>query len=213
VSTAPEPRALPLAHRSPTGRRPGRSATTTDILRTARFEFAAHGYEGTAMRIIAQKAGVDAALIHHFFLTKEGLFLNVVKGAFSPPQLATRGLRGPREQAGTELARAYITHWEDPEVRPRMLAVMRSLTALDSAAAIIRNCVDEVLFPAVRSLEVDRPRIRAALVGSHLIGMALTRYILEAEPLSSLSQDEVITYLGDACAPFLFEPLGPVHVG
>jgi hypothetical protein len=43
--------------------------------------------------------------------------------------------------------------------------------------------------------------------------MALARYVLEAEPLSSLSPDEVIAYLGDACAPFLFEPLGPVHVG
>ena len=53
------------------GRRPGAADTRGEILAAARSEFAAKGYDASSVRGIAREAGVDPALVHHYFGTKE----------------------------------------------------------------------------------------------------------------------------------------------
>src|SRR5215471_12767538 len=57
------------------GRRAGPTNSHAVILETARAQFSEYGFDGTTMRGVAQAAEVDSALIHHFFLSKEALFL------------------------------------------------------------------------------------------------------------------------------------------
>ena len=45
--------------------------------------FAARGYDGTVVRDIAKAAGVNAAMIHYYFKSKEGLYRAILEGAAS----------------------------------------------------------------------------------------------------------------------------------
>ena len=56
----------------PSGGPPGR------ILRSARTLFARHGFDSTSTRAIAEKAGVNQAMIHYYFGTKERLYRRVI---------------------------------------------------------------------------------------------------------------------------------------
>ena len=42
--------------------------------------FAARGYDGTVVRDIARAAGVNAAMIHYYFKSKEGLYRAILEG-------------------------------------------------------------------------------------------------------------------------------------
>src|ERR671933_897371 len=90
------------------GRRPGSTATKDAILDAARELFGARGYDGTTIRGIATQAGVDPALVHHFFGSKDDLFLTVLEVpetvmAGIPPLIA-----GDPGNAGEHLARFYL---------------------------------------------------------------------------------------------------------
>jgi AcrR family transcriptional regulator len=56
------------------GRRPGNNPTRETILDAAEETFAKSGYAGTSLREIADRAGVNQALLHHYFGSKDGLF-------------------------------------------------------------------------------------------------------------------------------------------
>jgi AcrR family transcriptional regulator len=175
------------APRKRTGRRVGPTVSNQVIVDTARSQFSRFGYEGTTMRTIAQEAETDSALIHHFFLTKEGLFQAAIRGAFNPPDLVERSLAGERTGAGERIARIFLNFWEEPEAQQRLVGMLRSVTAVETAAAMVHGFLgDEVLYPLVVAFGHGNPRLRAALLGSRLIGLATTRYVLGVEPLASL---------------------------
>lgn len=56
--------------------------TRDRILRAAERLFAEHGYEGTSVRTIVAKARVNQAAINYHFAGKEGLYREVLRGAF-----------------------------------------------------------------------------------------------------------------------------------
>ena len=68
-----------------TGRRPGGSDTRERIAVAARSLFADLGYERTTFRGIAAAAGVDPALVVHFYGSKDELFRQVM---VLPPAMA-----------------------------------------------------------------------------------------------------------------------------
>jgi len=184
-------------HRKHTGRRAGPTVSSRTIVEAARAQFSRYGYEGTTTRTIAEDAGVDSALIHHFFLTKEGLFEAVVGDALDPPDLVDQVLAGPRAGLGERTLLAFLSHWDEPENRDRMLAVVRSITALDRAASALRVFLsDGVLFPLTSALGAPNPRERAAMVGAHLVGLMTMRYVYAAPPLATLSREDLATLMG-----------------
>jgi AcrR family transcriptional regulator len=147
------------------------------------------------MRTIAQEADVDTALIHHFFLTKEGLFAAAVDGALNPPDLLTRALDGPRGHVGERTVRLFFEFWDDPEINVRLVGLLRSMTALGGAAGMVRGFLaNAVLHRLVAALGSANPDLRAALAGSQLVGLATLRYVYQAEPVSSLAPAEVAAY-------------------
>src|SRR3979411_792922 len=60
------------------GRRPAGQDTKTALVTAARELFGESGYDGATVRAIATRAGVDAAMVNHWFGSKEGLFVKAV---------------------------------------------------------------------------------------------------------------------------------------
>jgi AcrR family transcriptional regulator len=200
------------ATRKRTGRRPGNTESRQAILNAARSKFALHGYEGASIRSIAQEAGVDTALIHHFFMSKEGLFAASIHDAIRPEQLVEQVIGKGRRRAvrtlGERVARYFLGLWEAPETRDKMRSILRSAFSHDRAQKMLRDFVSvEVLGPIADSTGKSRPEVRATLVASQLIGLALTRYIVELEPIAVLDVEQVVECVAPTLQRFLVGPL------
>src|SRR5262249_61140107 len=113
VGAPPRPACPRMTTRSPrTGRRAGESGTREAILAAARRLFAERGYDGASMRAIAAEAGVDAALVVHFFGSKAKLLTASVRWPFDPDVEIQRVVGAGRERAGEALTRLFVTTWD-----------------------------------------------------------------------------------------------------
>ncbi|MEU6812294.1 TetR family transcriptional regulator [Streptomyces sp. NPDC046831] len=183
-----------------TARRRGRpprteSAGTRDrILAAAREEFSARGYEKTSVRGIAKTAGVDPALVHHYFGTKEQVFEAAIEVAFAPALQAPGALAdGPLDGVGERLARFVLGIWENPATRAPVLAIVRSAVDNETAAAVFRRLIASQLLRRVAA-QVDAPdaELRAELAAAQLVGCAMLRYVIKVEPLASADVEQII---------------------
>ena len=190
-----------------TGRRPGETQTRDAIVTAARNELAEVGYERATMRSIASAAGVDPSLIVHFFGSKEGLFRAAVA---LPPAVvdALFGIvDGPREDVGRRFAQAVVGLLENRELRPIVLARIRSAASHPEAATLVRELVSVDIGTLTSALTDDRPDVRAVLVGTQLVGLAFARYVVRVEPLASLPPAELIDVLAPTFQRILVESL------
>ena len=106
----------PDARRRParTGRRPGNPDTRQAILEAARATFAESGFDGASIRRIAGRAGVDPALVHHYFGTKDDLFMATVELPVNLPALLQRVGAAGLDGLGERLVTTILTVWESP---------------------------------------------------------------------------------------------------
>ena len=107
------------------GRRPGPTCTREDIIDSARALFAELGYERTTIRAIARRAGVNPALVHHFYRTKDELLIAAVQLPFDPQAMIANAFAEPN-RIGEALIRSLLALWDIPEIRDRMLALIRA---------------------------------------------------------------------------------------
>jgi AcrR family transcriptional regulator len=197
--TAPEPAATGPAP-TPTPRRRGRpprteAADTRDrILAAARAEFSQRGYEKTSVRGIAKAAGVDSALVHHYFGTKEQVFAAAVEVALGPALNAPEAIAdGPLEGVGERLTRFVFGIWENPTTRTPVLAIIRSAVNNDTAAAVFRRLIaSQVLRRISARLDLPDAELRAELAAAQLVGTAMLRYVIKVEPLASADPEQII---------------------
>ena len=189
-----------------TGRRPGPTASREAILAAARRQFAEGGYERTSIRGVAADAGVDAALVVHFFGSKEQLFRAAVTWPFDPAELAPQLLGPGATGLGERLARAFLTMWDDPETSPRLLALLRSAMTNESFARLLREFVVTQLFRHLMEV-VEGPdrELREELAAAHLLGIAILRLVLRVEPLASASIDQLVAQVGPTLDRYLQE--------
>ncbi|MFE7048637.1 TetR family transcriptional regulator [Streptomyces californicus] len=179
--------------------RPSRKAAAdgpdarTRILEAARTEFAERGYDKTSVRGIAKAAGVDAALVHHYFGTKDGVFAAAVELTFEPALVLPAVLDGPPEGLGERLAAFFLSVWEDPGTRTPLLAILRSAVTHEAAANVLRDFVLRRLLERIAAeLDVPDPTLRAELAASHMLGIVMLRYVVRAEPLASADPAEIV---------------------
>ncbi len=192
--------------------RPSRKAATegpgarTRILEAARTEFAERGYDKTSIRGIAKAAGVDAALVHHYFGTKDGVFAAAVEVTFEPALVLPAVLGGPPEGMGERLAAFFLSVWEDPATRTPLLAVLRSAVTHEAAADVLRDFVLRRLLERIAAeLDVPDPTLRAELAASHMLGIVMLRYVLRAEPLASADPAEIVAMVAPTLQRYLGE--------
>lgn len=181
---------------SPRGRRPGSPDTRATVLAAARDSFAAAGFAGTTVRGVAAAAGVDAALVHHYFGTKHELFLAAVELPVDPRTRLAPVVAGGPDGAGTRLLRAFLGAWDDPELQPGLVAAARTVVA-PGGDRLLRNAfIPAILAPTLGQLMPDRQDDRLALVVSQVLGLVLARYVMKIEPLASLPAEQVVTEMG-----------------
>jgi len=193
-----------------TGRRPGSEDTRGRILDAARAAFGERGYDGVSIRQIAADAGVDPALVHHYFGTKQRLFVAATRFPFDPRE-AIAGLvaDGPPDRLGERFVRFVIALWDRPDVRPTVTGVVRSATTDPGAAAMARRLLAEGPLLALTTLiRLPDAELRAALASSQLMGIAFARYVLAVEPLASISPDELGAAVGPVVQRYLTGDLG-----
>jgi AcrR family transcriptional regulator len=194
-----------------TGRRPGTSTSRDAILDAARRLFAERGYVGTSMRAIATDAGVDASLIVHFFGSKAKLLSEAVEWPFDPDEEMARIIAGGRRHLGEGLARLVVRTWDREGDRNAIMTLLRAATVEPAAAELLseyfRGRLYRPLMDALRSPEAE---LRANLVASQLLGLGIARYVLRLEPLASMSEDEVVRWVGPTLQRYLTgrAPLG-----
>ncbi|CAM2735325.1 TetR family transcriptional regulator [Mycobacterium intermedium] len=177
-------------------RRPGRPAGSSDtrerILACARDLFALNGIDRTSIRAVAAKAGVDAALVHHYFGTKQQLFAAAIHLPIDPMQVIDQLRDTPVEDLGYRLSSILLPLW-DSELGAGLIATLRSLIAGDEVA-LARTFLQDVIGTEVGSRVDDPPgsgRIRTQFVASQLMGVVMARYIVKIEPFASLPTDQI----------------------
>ncbi|GCD97307.1 TetR/AcrR family transcriptional regulator [Embleya hyalina] len=185
----------PGARRRGPGRPPGRrgdaSRTRNGILEAARAEFAARGYAGASVRAIARGAGVDPALVHHYFGSKDRVFIAAMDLPIDPETLVTTAFAQGVGHAGERLAETFVRLWEHPDTGTRLLAIMRT-AVLDGGDPAFREFVGaELTARLAEGIGGPDAALRANLCVSQLLGVALTRYVLRLEPIASTPGAEI----------------------
>ncbi len=174
-----------------TGRRPGQTQTRDDILAAARNQFAARGYGGATIRGIAAEAGVNPALVHHFFGSKDQVFVAALNLPFNPALLVDTLLDGPREQIGERIVRLFLGLWEDPGSQLPFFALVRSVTSSPEVAEQLRQFLETAVLAKVAAA-LELPQLRLTGAAAQMMGLAIVRYVIKAEPLASAAEEEVV---------------------
>lgn len=190
------------------GRRPGNQDTRQSILDAARQVFAEKGYDQASIRAIAAQAGVDPALVHHYFGTKEKLFLAGMNAPINPGELIPKALDGPREEAGERMVRLMLSVWDSP-AGSAAVAMFRSAMSNEWTARLLREfVVTQILRRAIGELSnpAEAPT-RAALVATQVAGLATVRYILKVEPVASAPAEALVQAIGPNVQRYLTGPL------
>ncbi|MFM9593494.1 TetR family transcriptional regulator [Streptomyces scabiei] len=203
---------------SATPRRRGRPSRTESadtpaardrILAAAREEFSERGYDKTSVRGIAKAAGVDSALVHHYFGTKEQVFEASIEVAFGPLLNAPGSIaEGPLDGVGERLARFFFGVWENPATRAALLAIVRSAVNNEVAATVFRRLVSAQLLRRVAArVEGPDAELRAELAAAQLVGIAMLRYVIKVEPLASADPEQIIRRVAPVVQAHLTAPL------
>ena len=189
------------------GRRPGTPDTRAAILAAAREHFAAQGFRRTTIRAVAADAGVDPALVHHYFGTKDDLFVAALELPIDPRSVIGPALAGGIDGAAERLLTVFLSVWDDPELRPGLLGVVRGALEPEGQQLIREGFLPAVILPAALALGVDQPERRMPLVASQIFGLILVRYILEVEPLASMPAADVVATIAPNIQRYFEMPL------
>ncbi len=175
------------------GRRPAGQDTRTALLEAARAVFGESGFEGATVRTIATRAGVDAAMVNHWFGGKEGLFAQaVLELPFDPRDLIGELLDGDLDDLGRRVVRVFLTRW-DQTGADTFKALVRSVAGHDQAAQALREFFLNHIFGKLSAkINADNAEFRATLCASQLIGMGMIRYVAKFEPLASTDIETMV---------------------
>jgi AcrR family transcriptional regulator len=192
-----------------TGRRPGNPDTREAILVAARDAFADRGFDGASIRAIATAAGVDPALVHHYYGSKDQLFLESMRVPIDPGAAISAALGGGVDGAGERLVRMLLTIWDSP-AGIGAAAVIRSAVSNETFARMLREFIARVIMRRIaKSLDLDPAEapMRTGLVATQVAGLILTRYIVQVQPLASAPPEVLVGLIGPTVQRYLTAPL------
>ena len=190
------------------GRRPGAPDTRAEVLDAAKVLFAERGFSRTTIRAVASDAGVDPSLVHHYFGTKDDLFMAALALPIDPRELLGPIVAAGPDGAGERLVRTLLSVWDDPQVQPALLAVARSVIGDDGGRLVKEGFIPVVIGPVLAALAVDRPEVRIPLVVSQLVGLIVTRYVLALTGMVEMPAEDVVVRLGPTIQRYLTGDLG-----
>lgn len=184
----------PKARRGRKGRPAGSPPNREAILAAARAHFTELGYDSATLRGIAAQAGVDPALVLHYFGSKDRLFAAAMELSIVSAEEIPELLGDDVDGLGERVLRLVLHSWEkssDP-ANP-MVALLRSAAGHEAAVRMMRGFITrEVLSRVAARFEIPQPELRAALIGSQLIGLAMARFVLHLEPIASADTEMLV---------------------
>ncbi|MCW2762720.1 MAG: transcriptional regulator, TetR family [Marmoricola sp.] len=189
------------------GRRPGAPDTRAEILASARTLFAARGFGSTSVRAIAAGAGVDPALVHHYFGSKDDLFVAALELPVDPRVALRPVLEGGLDGAAERLLRVFLSVWDDETARLSLLGLIRGVFEPSGRQLLRDGLLGVVLGPLGPALGLDEPQRRVALVASQMMGLVMLRYVLEVEPLASMDGEVLVATYAPTLQRYLADPL------
>jgi AcrR family transcriptional regulator len=197
-----------VTRRRHSGRRPGPNTTRAAIEDSARKLFAELGYERTSLRQVALQAGVDPALVSHYFGKKRDLFLAVVELPLDPAAAIDMVVSGDHDTAGLRLATLMLDVLDDEIRRQPMLGMIRAATAEPEAARLVREFLTRnIIAPIADRLGSEDADYRAGLVMSQIVGVAVARYIVGISALTSHPRERLAADLGVTLQRYLLGDL------
>ena len=186
------------------GPRDERGVLASHILTQARGLFAEHGYAGTTVRAVARAAGVDPALVYHYYASKEGL----LDAATTPPQgfldEIALAWQSPPNRLGEQLTRRMLANWQNPEHGPILQAILQIAGNETSVRRKLSTMIEHsILGPALTQLSEAERSLRSSLVASQLMGLAFMRFLWRIEPLASMDTDDIVAAIAPTIQRYL----------
>ncbi|MGW2088422.1 TetR/AcrR family transcriptional regulator [Streptomyces sp. NPDC001880] len=167
-------------------RRRDAAATRRRLLEAARDLFAERGYEGTTVRSIAARAGVNQALLFRYFGSKRGLLTEVVALGGLEQLRAT-----PPEELFETALRSMLTHSAEGTEDRSLEVYLRSVGRGDEAAGTLRELGEEYQSVLAGISGAPDGALRADLAMAWLLGIGLMRTVVAREPLAGADPDDV----------------------
>ena len=161
------------------------------------------------MRAIAGDAGVDPALVHHYFGTKDDLFVAALQLPVDPRVVMAPVFEGGVEGAGERLLRVFLSVWDDENARLPLLGLVRGVVEPEGRMLLREGLFGVILGPIGEGLGLDQPQRRIALVASQMVGLVMLRYVLEAEPLASMDAEVLVATYAPTLQRYLEAELPP----
>lgn len=173
-------------------------ATKAAILHAAREQFAATGYERATIRAIAAAAGIDPSLVIRYYGNKEKLFAAAAVFNLDFPDL----LSLPRETIGATMVASFLDRWETDDT---MAALLRAAASNDIAAEKLIDILAEQVVPIIEKITPTREIAveRATLLGSQMMGLALSRYVLRFPSAVDMTREQIVAWLGPTVQRYL----------
>nr|WP_040920053.1 TetR family transcriptional regulator [Saccharomonospora glauca] len=192
------------------GRRPAGEDTRAALLAAAREIFAESGYHHATVRTIAARAGVDAAMVNHWFGSKEGLFAQAVLHVpFDAREVVEKVTADGVDRLGENIVRLFVTTWDGASGQG-FVALIRNLTTHEEALDVLKGLLLKKVFPAVTAATgSDHPELRAALCATQVLGLGMARYVAEIEPLASADVETIVALVAPTLQHYLTGDLGP----
>ena len=167
--------------------------TRATILKAAQELFAELGYERTTVRDIAARAAIDPALVMRYFGSKDALFARATAVDLRLPDLT----RTAPAQFGDRLIRHFLDVWEGPASNGTLTILLRTSASDEDIAAKTRNIfAGQVLPMLARVADPAEVATRAGLIATHLLGLALCRYVLKVPPVVAMTPERIIACFG-----------------
>jgi len=161
--------------------------------------------DAASVRDIAARAGVDAALVHHYFGTKQRLFVAAIEFPVDVAAVVPQLLAGGDAGVGARFVRFIVEVWDRPDVRPLLVGLVRSASTDAQAADMTRRLLTEgPLLALARAADRPDSATRAGLAAGQLIGLVVARYVVRVEPLASMTPDELGVAVGPVIERYLF---------
>ena len=179
--------------------RPARNAgdTRARILAAARVRFSLDAYENVGTRDIAADAGVDAALVNRYFGGKEKLFDEAIVDAFAIKD----HFAGMDMGSFGEVIATLVIEGSEERRAARFDALGILLRASGSPATQERVSARfhaDFVLPLARLLRGRDAELRAAIIASHLIGLATMKHALGSPLLTDATRRKTVATIGAA---------------
>ena len=193
----------PTERTRPSGRRTGDVSTRQALLDAASRQFAEHGYDGASLRAIAREAGVDPAMVRHFFGSKNALFLATLAAGTEVQDALSKAFVGDPADIGRRAVDSVLTMWEEEPTATTLRALFRSAVASSAGVPGFAEAMAPRVFATLGTAPDPRVMRHVAVAWSQMLGVAIGRFVLELAPLVGMTREEIVDAVAPSIQPHL----------